>query len=337
MRIVVLGAGGLGSIVGGLLAQAGHRVTMIGRQEYMAAINERGLAIEGASGTSYSRGVQAMTDFEPRDDVDLLILTVKTYDTDDALRSIEDWRDLIKTAMSLQNGVQKDEKLTQFFGMDRVVGGTTMEGGKMLGPGRVLHTMSAVTYVGELDGRESRRIAQIAQAFNDAGMTTVVASDIRAVTWTKLNLGMPSHAVACLTGAMFHQTMANPHFASVLVDVSRECSSLGLKKGLTLRPVPGMELVHQIATLSREKGIDAVVRKGRELEADGVVNVRSGMYLDLLRRRTTEADDQFGYVLDEAERHGMHLPLTSMAYRLIKGLESQPFVAEARDRAQRSR
>ena len=154
MRVCILGAGGLGSLVGGMLAESGLRVTLVGRPEHVEAIRQDGLRISGISGERrIVGGLDAVESAaRARGPFDALILCVKAKDTEAALRDANGLRADAGVVLSLQNTVAKDAALAEWIGRDRVVGASTTEAATLDGAGSVRHVATAPTafYFGAL-------------------------------------------------------------------------------------------------------------------------------------------------------------------------------------------
>src|SRR3990172_7241126 len=149
MHTVIVGAGGLGSVVGGYLAKAGYPVTLIARPAHVRAIRDNGLEIAAVDGRHLVREIQATDNPRNVTTAELLILSVKTYDSDEAVKGVAHLSGRIRCALSLQNGMLKDKALGVVFGLESVIGATTMIGATLAGPGRVHYTAPAITYMGE--------------------------------------------------------------------------------------------------------------------------------------------------------------------------------------------
>ena len=190
LRVCILGAGGLGSVVGGWLAESGVPVTLVARPAHVEAIRARGLEIRGIRGERLvRRNLEAVTSpDEARGDFDALVLGVKAKDTDTALAGASALRERTRAALSLQNTLTKEESLAAWIGPERVIGASTTEAGTLLGPGVVQHVGTAPTsfYFGELDGAPGERVAALVDAFNKAGFGARQVADIRHVEWEKL-------------------------------------------------------------------------------------------------------------------------------------------------------
>ena len=183
LRICVLGAGGLGSVIGGWLAESGVSVMLVARAPHAEAIRARGLAIRGIRGDCVvRRNLEAVTTpGEARGEFDALILAVKAKDTESALASAAPLLARTRAALSLQNTLCKEDALAAHLGAERVIGASTTEAGTLVEPGVVQHVGTAPTafYFGELDGKPSARVAALVDAFNKAGFGAREAADIR--------------------------------------------------------------------------------------------------------------------------------------------------------------
>src|SRR5215831_4271653 len=139
MKIVILGAGALGTVLGAHLARAGEDVTLIARGQRAAYLQEHGATITGL--VDFTVPVRVVTDPQQVQEADVLIVTVKTYDMDVALASVKHLH--VESVLSLQNGVLKNEQLAQTFGGEKVLGAMATFGGEVLPTGTVCFTANA--------------------------------------------------------------------------------------------------------------------------------------------------------------------------------------------------
>src|SRR5215831_12084631 len=133
MKIVILGAGALGTVLGAHFARAGEDVTLIARGQRAAYLQEHGATITGL--VDFTVPITVATDPQQVQEAEVLIVTVKTYDMESALQSIKHMQ--VESVLSLQNGVLKDEQLAETFGWEKVLGATVMFGGEVLPTGTV--------------------------------------------------------------------------------------------------------------------------------------------------------------------------------------------------------
>src|SRR5262252_4694099 len=166
MKVVVVGAGALGSIVGAHLVLGGHDVVFVARGQRAAFLRQRGIVLTGLADCTVP--VSVVTDPGTVQEADLLLLTVKTYDTDLALAGLR--RLQVGSALSLQNGVLKNEQLASVFGWERVLGAAAVVAGELLENGTVRFTLNERFAVGELAGGMSQRAQRFAATLVGAGL-----------------------------------------------------------------------------------------------------------------------------------------------------------------------
>jgi 2-dehydropantoate 2-reductase len=319
MRTVIVGAGGLGSVVGGYLAKAGYPVTLIARPAHVKAIRDSGLEIKAVDGRHLIREVQATDNPKTVTAADLLILTVKTYDTEEALKGVAHLSGRVRCALSLQNGVLKDRALGAVFGPESVIGAATMIGATLTGPGKVHYTAPSTTYAGEFDRRETDRVTAVAEMFDKAGLRVQAAADIRSVTWCKLNHILPSASLSVLTRLEFHRVLKDRTLAALFVELTRECAQLAKAQGIPLNDFPGFE-VKTVCEEPLEQAIAFVREYGKKIEAAGMTHVKISMLQDVERGKRTEVEEIIGYVVREAARLEIQVPKIDLTYRLVKGV-----------------
>jgi 2-dehydropantoate 2-reductase len=330
VKTVIVGAGALGSVIGGYFAQAGGDVTLIGRKAHVEAIRTRGLEIDGVRGCHVIRNVRAIVDPREVGSAELLILCVKSQDTPEALASLAHLRGRIGAAMSVQNGGRKDEELAEALDPDVVVGAMTLIGASMPGPGRVLHTGNGGTWIGELDGRPSARVEAIAELFRKAGPPVEVHSNIRSATWCKLNQMVPAAALSCVTRLYLHQICLDRGLATLFVELSREVAQIAERLRIPLEDCRGLAM-KTVCSIPFEEAVDSVIARGRAMVEQGATQIRISTLQDLERGKVTEADHTIGHVVRLAATLGLTVPKVELLYRVIQGIErSQQAAGPAR-------
>lgn len=326
MRVCILGAGGLGSVVGGYLARSGADVTLIGRPAHVEAIRRDGLRISGRLGEFRIReNLSAVTSAdEAQGRFDYLILLVKSKDTAAALAGAERLRERVDTALSLQNEPYRADKLARWIGAEKVIGAVTIEGGTLVEPGHANNhvTSDTTAYFGELDGRASPRVQRLAEAFTRAGLKSAAVTNIVQVIWEKLvQIGCASgwsvSTLPAIPSLVFSDGMKVREGAEHYVQLSKEL--LSIYKALGYQPqnffVPFSRL-KEIDSLSFDQAVDASMGVARHMEANGIRS-RTSMHDDLLRGRKTEAEEIFRPFIDKAAELGLAIPTVQVVYRVM--------------------
>jgi 2-dehydropantoate 2-reductase len=236
MKIAMMGSGGVGGFFGGRLAHAGYDVAFIARGAHLAAMRQNGLTLEnGPQGDIHIPKVDATDDPATLGRVDLVILSVKLWDTEAAARQIKPLVGPETGVLSLQNGVIKDDILKRELGAAAVMGGVAYVATYIPRPG-VIHqtgTMQRIV-LGEYDGRKSPRAMFLQQALAHAGVNAELSDDVRRAIWEKYVF------LVALSGATTAMRMplgairANPQTRAFFLDLMRETVAVGRAHGVAL-------------------------------------------------------------------------------------------------------
>ena len=327
MRVCVLGAGALGSLTGGYLAESGVDVTLVGRQAHVDAINSDGLQFTGRRGeftvrdnlTAVTRADQAIGEF------DYLILLVKSKDTAATLRDAGSLKERVKCVFSFQNGMGNETALADWCGAEKVIGAVTVEGAEMVKPGIVRNTVTADTtaYIGELDGTVSPRVEAITAALNNANFSTQSVSNIDQVEWEKAaQIGAASAwsvtNLAINPALTLGHGFADRQGAENYVDIAKEL--LGVYTTMGYQPqnfFAPLSWNKQTVAMDREEAVAFFQTVGQAM-LDAGQQIRSSMHLDVLNGRKTEIDYILGPYIDKARELDIAIPVAEYAYRVIQ-------------------
>lgn len=187
MRIAIVGAGGVGGYLGARFAAAGQHVALIARGAHLAALREDGLTLKSALGSATVRPQAASEDPAAIGPVDLVVFTVKLYDTETAAQAIRPLIGPGTGVITFQNGVDSTAVLARVLGPEHVLGGVAQIAAVIEAPGTIRHTGTMARFVlGELDGRRSKRVEAYAEAFGAAGIEHRVSDDVRRDIWEKM-------------------------------------------------------------------------------------------------------------------------------------------------------
>lgn len=311
--VLVIGAGALGSLLGGRLADAGRRVTLFTRRaEHVAAIRERGLAIEERDGRVTTRRLAATADATEAGGADLAVVTVKAHDTRAALEPFRGRLGAEGTVLSLQNGLGNDAAIRAALGPDiRLILGATASGATLLGPGRVRDGGAGPTTIGYPGRAPDARLARVAATLGAAGWAATTAARIADALWAKLLVNAAINPLAALTGLPNGVLPARPDLAELMRAVLAEAAAVARAEG---------------AAAGTETGDEAFARV-RAVCAATAVN-RSSMLQDLDAGRRTEIGAINGAIAALGARHGLATPLNAALVALVRGREAARGVRE---------
>jgi 2-dehydropantoate 2-reductase len=309
LHICILGAGALGSAMGGVLAQAGHIVTLINRrQAHVDAINSKGLILR-ARGVDRVVAVRAVTHCREIDvnqrGVDVLLILVKSFDTESAMQAALPLVSEQTVVLTLQNGMGHEAILSRLVGEQKVLTGKTYAGGVVLAPGLVTDsTHGKETIIGELNGCLSARAQRIASAFTDAGLSTQISTSIMTTIWDKLLVNAATGAVSAISGLPYGPLYEQKDLeATALAAVS---------EGMAVAQAAGVAISF---THPREPWLKA----GSGLPRD----FKPSMLQSLEKGSITEIDYINGAIVEMGKALGVPTPVNATLVACIKGIESK--------------
>jgi 2-dehydropantoate 2-reductase len=302
MKILVFGAGSLGSLVGGLLARR-HDVTLVGRDPHVTAVRKRGLRVDGVERFEVS---PAATTDATGASADLALVTVKAYDTPAAAEALA--TGAYGAVCSLQNGMGNEAQLADAVDAP-VLAGTATLGARLTDPGRVEWLGRGTVRLGPWrPPDDDATVDRAVEAFRTAGVDTERMGDVRAALWEKLAVNVAINPITALAGVENGALRAGG-----LADVARAAA----------RETAGVAESNGVA-LSAADAVDAVDRVVEATAAN-----RSSMRRDVERGRRTEIDAIGGYVLGRSD--GEPVPVVWTLTELIRGWEVDAGVRERYD------
>ncbi len=235
MRIVIMGAGGLGGYFGARLAAAGNDVAFVARGAHLAAIKQNGLRVTSARGDLHLLDVVATDDPSTLAPADVVMIAVKLWDTETAAETVKSLVRPGTAVVSFQNGVSKDAALTRILGREAVIGGVGQIGVVIASPGVIAHTgtMAKLTF-GELDNARSARVESLLATCTAAGIDAEIADDINLATWQKFAFLVGMSACTASMRSTLGPIRANPQTRDFLRDVIGEVVAVGRALGIPL-------------------------------------------------------------------------------------------------------
>jgi len=235
MRIVIMGAGGLGGYFGARLAAAGNDVAFVARGAHLAAIRQDGLRVTSALGDLHLRDVVATDDPASLAPADAVLVAVKLWDTETAAEAVKPLLRPGTAVVSFQNGIDKDAVLTRILGREAVVGGVGQIGVVIASPGVIAHTGTmAKLLFGELDNTRSARVEALLAACKAAGIDAEVPDDINLAIWQKFALLIGMSGCTAAMRSTIGPIRANPQARAFLQDVIGEAVAVGRALGVEL-------------------------------------------------------------------------------------------------------
>ncbi|MGD9058398.1 MAG: 2-dehydropantoate 2-reductase [Desulfobacterales bacterium] len=303
MKIAIVGAGAMGSLFGALLAEGGHAVWLYDIwQEHIDAVNQNGVTIE-FDGKPRQVKLKAVADPLQIGESELVLIFVKATQTEVAAKTAAQVAGSKGLVMTLQNGMGNAETIAQVISPDRILVGTTSHGSTMLKAGSIRHAGAGPTTVGmwATGEKEFKYARHIADQFTQAGIETSAIIDVRPVIWDKLLVNVGINAITALTGIKNGQILD--------LEITRELSRTAVEEAARVAQAQEIEI--------REDVADHVFQVAAATAAN-----RSSMGQDVDHRRPTEIKAINGFVVREAERLDISVPVNRTLTALVQTLES---------------
>ncbi len=296
LQVAVMGAGAVGCYFGGMLARAGHDVTLIARTQHAQAIERDGLRMETKTFDERVR-LRASTEAAAVQDARLVLLCVKSNDTEVAGAQLRPHMAPDALVLTLQNGVDNADRLRAVLPPAQVAAAVVYVATEMAGPGHLRHHGR-----GELVIEPAAGSAAAAQALADAGVPTEISDNVRGALWSKLIINCAYNAVSAIAQLPYGQAVQGEGVPDLMRDVVDECLAVAKAEGVQL---PG--------------DTHAIVRN--------LVQSMPGQYSstaqDLARGKRTEIDHLNGLVVRRGEALGVATPANRVLWALVKLVEGK--------------
>lgn len=300
--IAVVGAGGVGCFFGGMLAKAGHHVTLIGRENHVDEINQSGLHFEHIDFDLHIP-INASTNIQSITTADLVLVCVKSQDTQHTAELIHPHLKSNAVVLSLQNGIDNAELLSSTLGIT-CYPTIVYVACAMSGNGHVKHYGRGELVIGAFENNadDFEKLNAVAELFSQANIPTNVSEKIKLELWSKFLVNCIYNAISAISKINYAK----------MVEIANVND---LIEGLT----------KEFLLIAKEENVDISFEKAMALNeaiSKTMPNQRSSMYQDLSRNKTTEIESLNGLIVRKGIEYGIPTPLHETIYSLIKILEA---------------
>ncbi|MDE2060577.1 MAG: 2-dehydropantoate 2-reductase, partial [candidate division NC10 bacterium] len=281
------------------LAKGGVDVTFIARGERLKALRAKGLTVKSWKG-DFSVRVSATDEPAEVGSVNLVLFCVKSYDTESAIRQAFPMIGQQTDVLSLQNGIDNEEKIASLIGKEKVIAGVAYIGASAPEPGVVLHQESGKIVFGELDGGVSERVVRLKAFFDRYGLSAEGSPDMKKVLWAKLAWNAPFNAVNTLVGGPVKAIIENPH-------------TLELARRVT----------EEVVTLANASGVSLAFEEvwARNIRFSQGYDVKTSMLQDHEAGKPLEYEALNGVIIKKAAEHSLQAPYNFTLYALLSALQ----------------
>jgi len=302
LRLVVLGAGAIGSLLGGMLSEAGSDVILVGRLPHVKAIQSKGLHIDGVSGRRTIRVTAREKLSAVGDQVDIVLCTVKAYDTRQAAIDAKPLIGKECLFLCIQNGLNVENEAVEILGANNVARGVTNNGALFVKPGYIKHTGLSDTIIGCPSERWRNRLEKLTNALNAAGLPAKITNDIQEVVWSKVLINVGINAIGAITHLRNGELLRDASLKALMRSAVQEGLKVAQKLGIHF--------------------FEDVVDKTFKVAEATALN-KNSMLQDVEKGKRTEIEFINGAIGRTGEKLGIATPINNTLTALVKGLESR--------------
>ena len=306
-RVAVVGAGAVGSFYGAMLARAGHAVVLIGRPAHVEAIRRDGLKLE-MGGRTEAVALDASSELGAARGADLVLVSVKSSDTDAVSRVLAPLLERAAVVVSLQNGVENADVIARHVDAT-VVPAVVYVATAMPGPGVVRHhgrgdlVVGARTRAAAGDAALGERLEALVAFFATAGVAVTISADVVAELWSKLMVNCAYNAISALAQAPYGEMAALAPIRELQRTVVGEVVAVAAASGVELPLAAAIEAMERIAPAMPAQ--------------------LSSTAQDVARRKTSEIDHLNGFIVRRGREVGVATPVNQALHALVKLVESR--------------
>ncbi len=312
MKITIVGPGALGCLLGASLTKSGEDVWFLDKHpERAKRLNSKGIKIEGIGDLSVK--AKATCDSKEIGVSDLVIICVKSYDTEEAAKDAKPNVGDNSLVLTLQNGLGNIEAISEITGQEKVIGGTTSHGSTLLEDGHIRHAGKGETVIGRWytpPARKDvkkwyiprRRLEEVAAVLKKAGFETKVSDNIKEVIWSKLIINVGINALTAITHLKNGGLLEYEWTRNIMRQAVLEAAKIAKRRRISLMYSDPIKKVESVVSSSAGN--------------------LSSMLQDILSRKHTEIDYINGAIVSEGENLEIPTPVNSVLTDLVKAVEA---------------
>ena len=297
MNIVVYGAGAIGSLFGAILSK-NNNVVLIGRKSHIETINKNGLIVKGK--TNIKKKVLSFENIKNVSSPDLIIISVKSYDTEKTMIQAKKLINKKTIVMSLQNGLDNIKKIEKYVSRDRIAVCITTHGAIFSKPGVIIHTGFGKTIIGNPNGEDTNKLFDIVKFFNEAGIEATVSDDIICEMWIKGIINSSINPLTTIFNCKNGYLLENPILDKLVEKICKESTDIAHSFGLDL-------------------DYNEMIMKTKKVIYDTNENF-SSMLQSYKKGKKTEIDSINGVILKIGKKNDLNVFLNDFLVHLINSI-----------------
>lgn len=319
MRLAIMGAGSLGTILGAYIQRGGVDIDLIDvNVEHVNALNEKGATVIGTD--NFNVPVKAITPDQMEGIYDVVFLQIKQTYNDVALKQLLPHLGPESVVCTLQNGVP-ETAVAEVVGEDRTIGGTVSWGATWIKPGvsELTSALDKVSFeIGEIDGKVTDRLLKVKEIL-EIMCPTFIEENLMGVRWTKLLINSTFSGMSTVLGCTYGDILDNKDALMCAKYIANENINVGIAAGIEMEPMQGLDLgkLLKFTTIeerdANDHSYEAFFGPHRKLKAS--------MLQDLEKGRKCEIDAINGVVCDWGRKYGIATPVNDQVVEIVHGIE----------------
>ena len=294
MKILIIGAGGVGGYFGGKLAQAGFDVTFVVRGEHLRAIKKNGLQIKSIKG-DFTIHPKVTDDLQTVNDPDLIILGVKSWQVIDVAKNLRSIVSKNTMVLPLQNGADNADKLLSVLNKENVLAGLSKIVSKIEAPGSIRHfAFEPEIIFGEINNELTERVTLLKNVFDKAGFKNRISDNIQLDVWRKFLFIVSISGIAALTRVVIGEIRHDSYLREICYKTAFEIMTIANAKGISL------------SKTDIENAMQAIDNTDFQTTAS--------MQRDIMENRPSELDNFNGYIVRQGQELQIETPINDFIY-----------------------
>lgn len=302
MKIVIVGPGAMGCLLAAYLSKSKEEIWLLDyKKERAAKIEQTGITLEGLPGNLQAKP-KCSSDANDIGTADLIILSVKSYDTKKAILHAKALIEENTSVLTLQNGIGNIEIIAEIIGNDKVIAGVTNLGVTLLDTGKAKLAGKGETVIGRQDGKMTVMMRSIREIFNKVGLETKISRDIKGLLWSKLIINVGINALTAITRLNNGRLMEFEGTRRIMREAVTEAIRVAKRKRIKLTsddPLAKVEAVSEATSANT-----------------------SSMLQDILHKKRTEIDFINGVIVRQGQELRIPVPVNQMLVDLVKTIEA---------------
>jgi 2-dehydropantoate 2-reductase len=311
MKYSIIGLGAVGSVIGGMLANSGEEIILIGKTKQINNLKNNGLKIKNKNKYYYSKPIVS-DNFSDIINSDVIFICVKSQDTRNLVKKLKKFVNKTTLFVSVQNGIRNSSIIKEETG-NEAISSIVLFNALYKKSGEVIVTLPG----GLILEHKDEKSELIAESFNKAGLTTILVDNIQGYIWSKLILNLQI-AITAITGQTIVNSIENKYSRKIIIRTIEEGINIIENSGIELKTLPNIDPKRVVKKLRFLNSF--LIKIGKRFTSIDK-NAINSMLQSINRGKTTEIEFINGEIIKLANNHNFKAPINSKLVELVNNDE----------------